>query len=289
MTAPSPVTTMNSETFYYFAIGSMMNPISWRNKRISPPINSWAAELLDYELKFSGEMGFAEAVPAKGNSFHGVLHLVDATTMERLDELEISYKRVEGKARLNDGTLVTTTVYTKASTFGQEARPPHQRYLDLLIEGAKHYNVNQKQIQLLESYECRPRPTPHQFKSFEDAAPDAPLLSYEKDVCPFNGEDTPNLRIACNGKVQEIIVQNVPNPLFRNSMAFWKKFGQRAELVLSKIMYDPKYGCPETVEEFTKEHAAYIEHGMYMISEVHRSLDHWRVIGRIQQQYKDDR
>ena len=80
---------MDSETFYYFAIGSMMNPISWRNKRISPPIHSWAAELLDYELKFSGEMGFAEAVPAKGNSFHGVLHLVDATTMERLDELEI--------------------------------------------------------------------------------------------------------------------------------------------------------------------------------------------------------
>lgn len=289
MGSPSSSAMMKSGngSFYYFAIGSMMNPIAWKNRRISP-ISSSPAELLDFELKFSGGLGFAEAVPAKGKSFHGVLHLVDENTMERLDELEISYKRVEGTAKLNDGTFVTATVYTKACTFGQETNPPQQRYIDLLIEGARHFHVDQKQIQFLENHECRPRPLPHEFKSFKDVSAAVPLMSYEVEVCPFNGEDTPNLRIAVNGKVLEVLVQNVDSKLFRNSLNFYKQFGHRAELVMSKIMYDPKYGCPETVEEFTREHAAYIENCFYTVAEAQKTLNHWKVVGFIHQEYKDE-
>ena len=101
-------------TFYYFAIGSMMNPNSLKARNIIP-ISSCPAELLDFEFKFSGIVGFGNAVPSEGKSFHGVLHLVDADTMERLDALEIAYRRVEGQARIYDDTMVTATVYTRDS------------------------------------------------------------------------------------------------------------------------------------------------------------------------------
>eukprot|EP00986_Skeletonema_menzelii_P002289 scaffold624_cov158-Skeletonema_menzelii.AAC.2 len=272
---------------YYFAIGSMMNPQSMRNRRIHPK-SSCPAELFGFALRFSGVLGFADAVPAEGSSIHGVLHLVDAETMARLDALEIAYRRVNGQARLYDGTIVTATVYTKeAFTSTQKDNPPQQRYLELLIEGAKHFKVHEKQIKFLENHKCVPRPQPHAFKSFGAAAADAPLMSYEKDVYPFNGRDTPNLRLAVNGKVLEIFVKNVEGTLFKNSLNFYKQFGQRVEMALSRIMYDPKYGCPESVEECTREQSAYIEHNLYHNSEVNTSIDHFQVIGRFHQEYKD--
>ena len=108
--------------------------------------------------------------------------------------------------------------------------------------------MHEKQIKFFESHECVLRPLPDAFKSFDAVAADAPLMSYEKDVSPFNGRDTPNLRLAVNGKVLEIFVKDVGGTLFKNSLNFFKQFGQRVEMVLSRIMYDPKYGCPESVE-----------------------------------------
>ena len=91
-----------------------MNPQSLRNRGIHP-ISSSPAEIFGFDIKFSGTLGFADAVPSEGASFHGVLHLVDSETMARLDALEIAYKRSFGQARLYDGTMVTATVYTKES------------------------------------------------------------------------------------------------------------------------------------------------------------------------------
>ena len=61
-----------SNTFWYFAIGSMMSPKSMENRNIVP-LKSAPAELFDYDLKFFGGMGFGEAVHKPGASFHGVL------------------------------------------------------------------------------------------------------------------------------------------------------------------------------------------------------------------------
>ena len=70
----------SGEVYWYFAIGSMMNPLSMKNRSIVP-LTSVPGELFDYELVFTGGMGFAEAIPCPGSSFHGVLvsgiHSVD--------------------------------------------------------------------------------------------------------------------------------------------------------------------------------------------------------------------
>ena len=42
-----------------------------------------------------------------------------------------------------------------------------------------------------------------------------------------------------------------------------------------------------STKDFTREHAAYIEHLSYTFAEIHQTLGHWKVIGRIEQKYKD--
>lgn len=161
--------------------------------------------------------------------------------MKRLDEIEIAYKRVEGRARMYDGTTCTATVYTQCSSLTrnhQENNPPFQRYLDIMIEGARHFGMNPKGIDMLELVACRPRPLPHEFKAFQEPAEDAPLLSYEEDVLPFNGRSSPILRLAVNGKVKEIDVDKVSDPLFKNSLNFYKQYGQRLEFVFSRVSTD---------------------------------------------------
>ena len=68
----SGASNKSTNTFWYFAIGSMMSPKSMENRNIVP-LTSAPAELFDYELKFFGGMGFGEAVNKPGASFHGVL------------------------------------------------------------------------------------------------------------------------------------------------------------------------------------------------------------------------
>ena len=235
--------------------------------------------------------------------------------MERLDKIEISYKRVHGQARMYDGTTVTATVYTKAGTFGQENNPPHERYLDIMIEGAKHFNVHPDHITFLKNHECQPRPKPNEFNTFGEPDYDGPGLSYEDDVLPYNGCTSSSIvRLTVNGKVIEICTKDVKDPLFHKTLHFYKQYGQRIEIVYSKMLYDPLYGTPDKIEvsdmygiskfvyfmfvhlltrchnmfqDFTREHAAYIEHMAHTISVHHNTVDMWKVVGRIEQQYKD--
>ena len=149
-----------------------------------------------------------------------------------------------------DGTTVTATVYTKAGTFGQEDNPPHERYLDIMIEGAKHFNVHSDHITFLQNHECQPRPKPNDFNTFGEPDYDGPVLSYENDVIPYNNDHTSSsiVRLAVNGKVIEICTKDVKDPLFHKTLHFYKQYGQRIEIVYSKMLYDPKYGCPDKIE-----------------------------------------
>ena len=65
--------SVDKDAIWYFAIGSMTNPISLESRNLFP-IVSIPGEALDYKLYFYGGMGMAEALPELGSSFHGVLH-----------------------------------------------------------------------------------------------------------------------------------------------------------------------------------------------------------------------
>ena len=94
----------------YFAIGSMMNPISLSARGIKP-IQSRPAILLDYELRFFSVMGYAVAKPSKGKrNFHGVIHTVSDADMKTLHEIEHIYEPKQAIAELynNVGTVNVT-------------------------------------------------------------------------------------------------------------------------------------------------------------------------------------
>jgi hypothetical protein len=70
----------NDDTVWYFAIGSMLNPNSLANRDLSPLV-SIPGEALDHKIYFFGSSGYAEAIPAAGSSFHGVLHKMTVANM----------------------------------------------------------------------------------------------------------------------------------------------------------------------------------------------------------------
>ena len=69
---------MEEEVVWYFAIGSMCNPVSLANRDLHP-IESLPGEVHDYKLHFFGSMGMADAVAEQDASFHGVLHKMPKT------------------------------------------------------------------------------------------------------------------------------------------------------------------------------------------------------------------
>lgn len=92
-----------TECFYYFAIGSMINPVSLAARKIVP-LESKPGILLDHEIYFFSKAGVAEALHKPGKSFHGVLHKVDNDMMDILDKIEASYIRKDATAELYDGS-----------------------------------------------------------------------------------------------------------------------------------------------------------------------------------------
>lgn len=61
-----------------------------------------------------------------------------------LDQIENGYTRVPAKVRLYDNTIIESSVYTRpnAKERGvQVDKPPTERYIDIMIRGAKHFGV----------------------------------------------------------------------------------------------------------------------------------------------------
>jgi hypothetical protein len=61
--------------------------------------------------------------------------------MIALDKIEATVSRIVGKAKLYDGTFIDCSCYSNPpkidpSGAGSEDKPPTERYVDIMIEGA---------------------------------------------------------------------------------------------------------------------------------------------------------
>ena len=63
--------------------------------------------------------------------------------MKVLDSIEVVYDRIPAKAKLYDGTIVDCTVYADPSGIMDRSmdKPPTERYIQIMTEGAKTYGV----------------------------------------------------------------------------------------------------------------------------------------------------
>jgi Gamma-glutamyl cyclotransferase, AIG2-like len=270
--------TSTATNLWYFAIGSMMLPLSYQQRDFHP-LDSHPAELHDFRLGFFSASGFAEAILSPGDSMHGVLHKVTPEQMIQLDKVEVGYIRKLGQARpygpgaeaLGKNT-VEATVYCrpKKETIN---KPPMQRYLEILIAGAKHFGVDPKYIQYLQQHENQPRTLPENFVSFGDPPQDAPHYT---TVPEATSDGT--LYFAMNGKLLEIqYPAGHPHIGFFTHMRQTK--GPHFEVGLSQVALDLKYGPVHNWQECTPEHRAYLENNQYRMVEANGDLQYYQVIG----------
>ena len=161
----------------YFAIGSMMNPVSL-NMRGLNPVKSRPGILKNYELIFVMAHGMAAARLCDSSNIHGVLHRVAKTELDVLNKSESTYVigkkviidlyRSEEQENLSEDekdneksnearfasvgqsmiknveaivyVLNDQIVSTDPKRFALHA--PNERYIDILKGGAIHYGIN---------------------------------------------------------------------------------------------------------------------------------------------------
>ena len=63
--------------------------------------------------------------------------------------------------------------------------------------------------------------------------------------------------------------------------------GHVGEIYISRVAYDPKYGTPETLKDFTEEHANYLEDLMWRYMFFTGLPDVWIPVGWFEQTYRD--
>lgn len=280
---------MSSETLWYFAIGAMINPISCAARNVVPQ-ESRPAELLDHSLYFFGSIGIGEALPDPGASFHGVAHLVDRETMERLDKIERDYIRILATAKFYNGTTVQVQVYSRSQDIERSPaidKPPGERYVEIIVAGCLHYGVKQEYIDAIKSLDCVRRPTPNEFLTHGTVSDGMPNLT-RGDIAEFiNNQD--RIILTIHSKVFELVMDDTTGKTLNEMTGFTKSMGFEGEISLSKIVYDPKYGIVNSLDECTREHSAYQEDVFVRYITSTNMIDNWKLIGSYaDQSYKED-
>ena len=180
--------------------------------------------------------------------------------MEKLDKIEITYNRSPAVVKLYDGTVVPNSyVYVQKSTddamhSGSVNNPPSERYIDVLVDGCQQHGVSESHIGWLRSVEYTPRTRPEDFLKIELPGSPLPLWTIDQ-VAVGDGKGENPIYSAINGKVRQYIG---PRGCFQHHIAMGSA-GKHSELTLSKMLYEPKYGIPANIENFSREHCDYLE------------------------------
>eukprot|EP00927_Polykrikos_kofoidii_P067687 TRINITY_DN63136_c0_g1_i1.p1 TRINITY_DN63136_c0_g1~~TRINITY_DN63136_c0_g1_i1.p1 ORF type:complete len:531 (+),score=84.31 TRINITY_DN63136_c0_g1_i1:90-1682(+) len=241
---------------WFFATGSSMNPTLLEGRKLNA-VESMPAKLMDFKLEFHGVSAFACNVPEKGASTHGVLHLMSQESMEQIDQEERGYDRLAGTATTYDGRTITCTVYVvNLNNLSSEeaeqitrSKPPSERYIDRLVEGAQHYGCAPEFITWLQAQPCIPRKPVNELISLSTAGVSATwsLQDLEKHKNPEEGKPW---CLGLNGKVLQYIGPADGKARTRRAMS-WA--GVDVTMQMAIELYDPKYGMPKTPADVSPE------------------------------------
>ena len=94
-----------------------------------------------------------------------ISQLIIEEAEKTLDEIEAAYDRNEAKCKYYGGEIVPCTVFVinEERLENETGAPmvknsiPKERYLDIMIEGAKHFGVSPDHVQWLENHDKQPR------------------------------------------------------------------------------------------------------------------------------------
>ena len=147
-------------TLWYFAYGSNLDPGTFLGRRRMRPLTTKIGVLADFELRFDlpvgpGERGVANLIAAEGADVYGVLYEITAAELETLDRTEgvhvEFYVRVQVAVMAADGERIEAWTYV--SERRSTGRKPSERYLGLLLQGAREHALPQAYVRRLETFE----------------------------------------------------------------------------------------------------------------------------------------
>lgn len=262
---PGPGTTTTGpkgeRLWHYFAIGSMINPVSLSLRNLNPSA-SWPGEVKDWELKFMGEGGMGTIWPKAGASLHGVLHVVTDAEMKALDQMEGGYDHVDVCVHLYDGATKNAVAYQfKADRVAAMAKhnPPGERYVDIISRGCQHYGVKQLWVDYLKTVPVTPRKHPKDFSTIAVPADATAVFTYA-DVAKCDGKGANDMMFVVNGKVLKWTGEKtgagagLTYEWLRNNVG-----GKDATLFWGRGLYEPRYPVARTLAEMVPEHRAWVE------------------------------
>jgi len=149
-----------SESLWYFAYGSNLCRATLVERRGLQPLEIRRARLDGHRLTFDlpvgpGERGVANLVADPAAAIWGVCYLLDAAACDHLDHTEGVhrgyYRRLEVSVVTDDGASLRAFAYQ--GTTSVAGRKPSQRYLGLLLDGAREHGLPEEWIRYLEGLE----------------------------------------------------------------------------------------------------------------------------------------
>eukprot|EP00877_Chromochloris_zofingiensis_P006182 jgi/Chrzof1/1817/Cz10g22090.t1 len=149
-----------SQGLWNFAYGANMCPNKLQAIRGLQPLQSKPAKLEGYSLRFDHRGGFGNLVKVGESSgaaekgvVHGVLHQLSLADMGSLMNMEHEYWPVEVVAEPYDGSesVVAVAFITPPDRQIRDGLPTISRYLDLIVAGAKHWNLDPNYVSWLQS------------------------------------------------------------------------------------------------------------------------------------------
>ncbi|CAF3763439.1 unnamed protein product [Rotaria sp. Silwood1] len=270
---------------WYFAIGSMINPISLYLRDIIPLI-SYPAKCPDHKILFRAPNGMADIEACPEAEFHGVVHLLSGEQMCHLDAMEAIYHRIVVNSINYQEQNHLVYVY-EMNIENQPTSFPSERYLDIIIKGCEYYKVQSAYINRLKYEQAViPRKQPHAFQSFTDIPEDI-FYSVEELIRHDGNDPALPLWLCINGKILEysgLPPDNHPEyELQKRTYAFLKTRlgGREATHVMARVMYEPLYVISSNKNDLCVQHQAAIE------DELHRRINddqykkYWKPIGRL--------
>ena len=129
---------------WYFAYGANMAAAVLARRAVQPS-RSVAATLRNYALRFNHpgvpplEPVFANIEAAPGARVYGVAHYITPAEAVIFDGFEPGYRRISVPLQLADGSTVEAFAYTTIVPGAPGV--PSARYLGLLIDGARAYDL----------------------------------------------------------------------------------------------------------------------------------------------------
>ena len=276
---------------WYFAIGSMINPISIYLRDLTPLV-SYPARCPRYRLVFREPNGMADIDSCQETEFDGVVHLLPHEQMMRLDQVEHMYCRRLVTIVDYDERSHLVYVY-KMNAHGERERSerlPTERYLDIIVKGCEHFGVRSLHIDRLKHHQAVvPRKSPTDLETIHGVPDD---VYYTPDeLAKRNGNDPLfPLWISVNGKILEHTgLPPVECPDYDNHKRlhdFIRSYfaGREVTRAISRTWYEPMHQLPLKDDDLCHEHRTYAEDmcvsWRFNASEG-QGESYWKPIGRL--------